>query len=93
MKFVADMGVSPKTVAFLKSQGHDVFRLNERGMQKAEDEEILELARSEVGMVRRSKKALSRTAGLSTDRHKYAAGCFSPRAYLWRSVPSGQPGE
>jgi predicted nuclease of predicted toxin-antitoxin system len=45
MKFLADMPISPKTIEFLQSIGHDAVRLTSIGMQSAEDEEILEYAR------------------------------------------------
>ena len=44
MKFLADMPISPKTVEFLRMLRHDAIRLNEIGMESAEDEEILEYA-------------------------------------------------
>ena len=47
MKFLADMGISPKTVAFLQSQGHDAVHLHEQGLDRFEDPAILEKARNE----------------------------------------------
>ena len=44
MKFLADMPISPKTVNYLKSLGHDIYRINEKGLSKAKDHEIVELA-------------------------------------------------
>lgn len=44
MKFLADMPISPKTVSFLKSRGHDIYRISERGLPKAKDREIAALA-------------------------------------------------
>jgi predicted nuclease of predicted toxin-antitoxin system len=44
MKFLADMPISPKTVEFLRMLRHDAIRLNEIGMESADDEEILEYA-------------------------------------------------
>jgi len=44
MKFLADMPVSPRTVEYLKSAGHDIYRLNEKGLHKAKDEEIVKIA-------------------------------------------------
>lgn len=41
MRFLADMPISPLTVEFLKSMGHEAVRLNELGMRGAEDEEII----------------------------------------------------
>jgi predicted nuclease of predicted toxin-antitoxin system len=47
MKFLADMGISPRTVAFLRSQGHDAVHLHEQGLDRLEDSAILEKARNE----------------------------------------------
>ena len=47
MKFVAGAGISPRTVKFLREQGHDVVHVRDIGMQRAKDSEILELARSQ----------------------------------------------
>lgn len=33
MRFLADMGVSPLTVAFLRESGHDVVRLSDEGLE------------------------------------------------------------
>jgi predicted nuclease of predicted toxin-antitoxin system len=51
MKFVADAGISPRTVSFLREQGHDVVHVRDIGMQRAKDEEILELARAQDRVV------------------------------------------
>jgi predicted nuclease of predicted toxin-antitoxin system len=45
MKFVADAGISPRSVKFLRDRGHNVVHVREIGMQRAKDAEILELAR------------------------------------------------
>jgi predicted nuclease of predicted toxin-antitoxin system len=44
MKFLADMPISPKTVQYLKSLGHDIYRINEKGLPKAKDHEIAAIA-------------------------------------------------
>lgn len=51
MNFVADAGISPRTVEFLREQGHDVVHIRDIGMQRAKDSEILELARSQDRIV------------------------------------------
>lgn len=51
MNFVADAGISPRTVEFLREQGHDVVHVRDIGMQRAKDSEILELARSQDRIV------------------------------------------
>jgi len=47
MKFLADMGISPKTVAFLQSLGHDALHLHTQGLDRSSDSSILEKARNE----------------------------------------------
>jgi predicted nuclease of predicted toxin-antitoxin system len=47
MKFLADMGISPRTVAFLNSLGYDATHLHEQGLDKLPDSDILKKARSE----------------------------------------------
>jgi predicted nuclease of predicted toxin-antitoxin system len=47
MKFLADMGLARSTVAFLRAQGHDAVHLRDQGLQRLEDEEIIEKARAE----------------------------------------------
>ena len=44
---MADMPISPRTVEFLRSLGHDGVRLTELGMAGATDEEILDYAREQ----------------------------------------------
>ncbi|MEG5135829.1 DUF5615 family PIN-like protein [Microcoleus sp. A6-C6] len=45
MNFLADMGVSPVTVQALRQQGYDAVHLNEQGLERLPDFEILEKAR------------------------------------------------
>ncbi|MEB3335988.1 MAG: DUF5615 family PIN-like protein [Leptolyngbyaceae bacterium] len=47
MKFLADMGVSLFTVAWLREAGHDAVHLREEGLQRLPDKEILLKARQE----------------------------------------------
>jgi len=47
MKFLADMGISPGTVDFLRSMGHDAAHLREEGLERLPNSAILEKARSE----------------------------------------------
>lgn len=47
MKFLADMGISPKSVVFLKDLGFEAVHLNELGLHKLPDSEILAKARNE----------------------------------------------
>lgn len=47
MRFLADMGISPKTVAFLRGLGHESVHLHEQGLDRLPDADILEKARLE----------------------------------------------
>lgn len=47
MKFLADMGISPKTVALLRGLGHDATHLQEQGLEWLPDSTILTKARQE----------------------------------------------
>lgn len=41
MRFLADMGLSPKTIAFLRTLGHDAVHLSEQGLERLPDPEIV----------------------------------------------------
>jgi len=45
VKFLADMGISPKTVAFLHALGHDAVHLAAQGLERLPDPGIVEKAR------------------------------------------------
>lgn len=47
MKFLADMGVSPRTVEWLRSNGHDAIRLNEEGLERLPDSSVMAKAITE----------------------------------------------
>ena len=47
MKFLADMGISPRVVSALRERGHEAVHLQEQGLGKLPDVEILAKARSE----------------------------------------------
>ncbi|MDR9898377.1 DUF5615 family PIN-like protein [Aetokthonos hydrillicola Thurmond2011] len=47
MKFLADMGISPRTVNWLKSASYDAVHLVDEGLERLPDDEILEKARLE----------------------------------------------
>ncbi len=51
MKFLADMGISLRTVTWLRELGYDVFHLRDRGLQKLPDDRILDLARVEQRII------------------------------------------
>jgi predicted nuclease of predicted toxin-antitoxin system len=47
MKFIADMGISPVSVAWLNEQGHDAKHLSEEKLHRSSDQEIFEKAAKE----------------------------------------------
>ena len=47
MKFLANMGISPVTVAFLRQAGHDALHLHEAGLDSLTDPVIIQKARAE----------------------------------------------
>jgi predicted nuclease of predicted toxin-antitoxin system len=47
MKFLADMGISPRVVEELRRKGHDATHLLDEGLYRMTDGEILEKARLE----------------------------------------------
>ena len=47
MKFLADMGVSPKTVVLLRTLGHDAMHLQEEGLARLPDPDIMTKALDE----------------------------------------------
>jgi len=51
MKFLADMGVSPRSVAFLRSLGHDAIHLHDERLDRLSDANILSKALNEGRIV------------------------------------------
>ncbi len=47
MRFLADAGISPRTIDFLRRNGHEAIHVRELGMQRAPDQLLVELARAE----------------------------------------------
>jgi predicted nuclease of predicted toxin-antitoxin system len=47
MKFLADMGISLRTVEWLRKQGYDTLHLRDQGLQRLPDGEIIEKAYQE----------------------------------------------
>jgi predicted nuclease of predicted toxin-antitoxin system len=47
VKFLADMGISPQTVTFLQTLGHDAVHLSDQDLERLPDRDILEKARQE----------------------------------------------
>ena len=44
MKFLADMGISLRTVEWLREQSYDTLHLRDQGLQRLPDGEIIEKA-------------------------------------------------
>ena len=51
MRFLADAGISPKTVEFLKQLGHEAVHVRTLGLQRASDPELVERARADFSVV------------------------------------------
>ena len=47
IKFLADMGISQRTVAYLRETNFDAIHLREQGLQKLQDPIILQKAKAE----------------------------------------------
>ncbi len=47
MRFLADMGISPKTVNFLNALQHDATHIHDQELDSAPDSAILKKAREE----------------------------------------------
>ena len=47
MRFLADMGISHRTVRFLREMGHEVIHLYERGLERLSDADVLAMARDD----------------------------------------------
>jgi predicted nuclease of predicted toxin-antitoxin system len=45
MKFLADMGISPKTVKFLQNLGYQAAHLHQEGLERLSDSDIVQKAR------------------------------------------------
>jgi predicted nuclease of predicted toxin-antitoxin system len=76
MKFLADMGISPKTVAFLQSLGHDAEHLHHQGLDRLPDSSILEKARREARVLL--------THDLDFGELIAASGTLSPSVIIFR---------
>lgn len=51
MRFLADAGLSPKTVEFLKQLGHEATHVRELGLERARDFELVERARVDSSVI------------------------------------------
>lgn len=76
MKFLANMGISPDTVAYLQSRGYDAIHLMDEGLAKMSDSQVLAKARSEGRIVL--------THDLDFGDLMAASGTSSPSVILFR---------
>jgi predicted nuclease of predicted toxin-antitoxin system len=76
MKFLADMGISPKTVSFLRDLGHKAVHLHQEGLGKLSDSEILENARCDGNIIL--------TRDLDFDDLLAASGAQLPTVIIFR---------
>jgi predicted nuclease of predicted toxin-antitoxin system len=51
VRFLADCGISPQTVEFLREGGHDVGHVRELGMARASDREIVARAIADASII------------------------------------------
>lgn len=51
MRFLVDMGISPKTATYLRQQGHDVLHAVDEGLHRAADRLLLSRAREESRII------------------------------------------
>lgn len=51
MRFLADAGISPATVEFLRGLGHDAVHVRDIGLHRAADREIVDRARLDSSVV------------------------------------------
>jgi predicted nuclease of predicted toxin-antitoxin system len=51
VKFLLDMGLAQSTAAYLRKKGFDAIHLRDEEMQRSEDEDIIEKARTEERII------------------------------------------
>jgi predicted nuclease of predicted toxin-antitoxin system len=76
MRFLADMGISPKTVDFLNALQHDVTHLHDQKLDSAPDSVILKKAREE--------RRILLTHDLDFGELLAASGTVSPSVIIFR---------
>lgn len=69
MNFLLDMGLSPRTAAFLRNQNFDAIHLREQGLQRLSDEAIVQKALSEQRVILTHDLDFGRIVSLS--KHQY----------------------
>jgi len=76
MRFLADMGISPRTVEYLNAQQHDATHLHNQALDRASDSIILKKAREE--------KRILLTHDLDFGELLAASGRMSPSVIIFR---------
>lgn len=51
MRFLADAGISPKTVGFLTKLGHDTVGVRTLGLERADDRDLVQLAITDTRVI------------------------------------------
>ncbi len=70
MRFLADEGISPKTIDWLRQQGHDVIGAREQNLYSVEDRHVLALAlANQSALLTRDIADFSRIAHLTGEPH------------------------
>ena len=68
MKFLLDMGLARSTADFLRQQGHDAVHLREQGLQRLDDQGIVDKARLEGRVILTHDLDFGRIIALSQSR-------------------------
>ncbi len=68
MKFLADMGISPHSIAFLRDLGYEAVHLHELGLDRLPDAEILAKSRREEYVVLTHDLDFGELLAISGDR-------------------------
>ncbi len=83
MKFIANMGISPLTVAYLRKHGHQAEHLHEQGLDRLPDPEILARARDQ--------SAILLTSDLDFGDLLAASNAALPSVVIFRLKPPMSP--
>jgi predicted nuclease of predicted toxin-antitoxin system len=51
MRFPADAGISPKTIAFLLELGHDTVSVRTLGLERADDSHLVQVATTDTRVI------------------------------------------
>ena len=82
MNFLADMGISPKTVEFLSSLGYEAVHLDAQGLGRMKDPDIIRKAREENRVIL--------TCDLDFGQLMAASGARLPSVIIFR-LPNMSP--